>query len=144
MGINLYSLKLVKEKTFRIRDCQSPDLASRIIREMCADKPNEHFVAVFIDGRNQMIGSHVIGQGGIHGISISPRDVFRAAIVANASGLVLGHNHPSGDPTPSQEDISTTLRLIDMGKALGINVVEHIVVSLDGEYSMSEHHLVLF
>jgi DNA repair protein RadC len=92
----------------------------------------EHFAALFLNGHHHVTGAHVIAIGGQHGIgTIEARTVFRAAIAACASALVLGHNHPSGDPAPSPEDIATTAKLMAAGKLLGIPVVDHIIVTWD-------------
>jgi DNA repair protein RadC len=92
----------------------------------------EHFAALFLSGTHQVTGAHVIAVGGQHGIgTIEPRTVFRAAIAACSSALILGHNHPSGDPTPSAEDVATTAKLMAAGKVLGIPIVDHIIVTRD-------------
>ena len=145
MQVNLYSLHLVKDKTFAIRDCSSANAAAKVIEALIADAPNEHMVGVFLDAKNQMIGATVFAQGGQQGLNLVARDVFRAAIVAQASGIVLGHNHPSGDTKPSREDIITTHRLVEAGKLIGCPVVDHVIVGLDAQYwSMMEHNTVQF
>jgi DNA repair protein RadC len=65
---------------------------------------------------------------------VHPREVYKAAILANAAAILCGHNHPSGDPQPSQEDRAITLRLAEAGKLLGINVVDHIIIGSTGKY----------
>jgi DNA repair protein RadC len=102
----------------------------------------EHFAALFLDGHHHVTGANVIAVGGQHHIgTIEPRTVFRAAISACASGVILGHNHPSGDPTPSPEDIATTRALMAAGRVLGIPVVDHIIVTRDSRrwLSMFQH-----
>jgi len=141
MKTNVYSLKLVKDRTvsFPIREASDPKTATTLIRKLIADAPSEHMVVVFLDAHNQVIGTTFAASGGSHGLQLRPKDVFRAAIVAHASAIILGHNHPSGDPTPSGDDLITTHKLIAAGKMLGIPVVDHIVVTMDQSHSMLEH-----
>ena len=145
METNLYTLQMVKDRSFIIRDCSGSNAAAKAIETLIASAPNEFMVAVFLDARNQIIGTTVLAQGGLHGLQPRPRDVFRAAIVAQASSVILGHNHPSGDTTPSRDDILTTERLIRAGELIGCPVVDHVIVGLDAQYwSMHDHKSVEF
>jgi DNA repair protein RadC len=88
----------------------------------------ESFQALLLNTRKRLIRVDVISQGTLDTILVHPREVFRAAIVANAAGVVLVHNHPSGDPTPSEADIKVTRDLIRAGQLLKIEVVDHIII----------------
>jgi DNA repair protein RadC len=101
----------------------------------------EHFAALFLNSIHGITGAHVVSIGGQQGIgTIEPRTVFRAAISACAAALIISHNHPSGDPTPSSPDVATTAHLMAAGKLLGIPVLDHIIVTRDSRrwYSMYE------
>lgn len=144
MTVPVYDVRLVKRRGLRISDANVPDgqVAARVIQSLISDTDREHFVAVFLDGRHNVTGTHVIAIGGQHGIgTIEARTVFRAAIAACASAIVLGHNHPSGDPTPSNEDWNCTRNLVEASKVLGIPIVDHVIVTKDHarQYSMVAH-----
>ena len=99
----------------------------------------ETFVVLFLTVRNTLIAPpHVVAIGTATSVEVHPRDVFRAAIAANAVGIVVLHNHPSGDPTPSAEDIALTRQLKACGQLLKIPVVDHIVVTADSHRSIAE------
>jgi DNA repair protein RadC len=111
--------------------------AARIARPVMLDE-QETFVVLCLTVRNTLIGEpHVIAIGTVTGVEVHPRDVFRAAVAANAAGIVVLHNHPSGDLTPSAEDIQLTRRLKACGDLLGIPVVDHVVVTRDRHGSIT-------
>lgn len=139
---SVYSLKLIKDRSIRfpIREVGEPSEAAALVFKLIADAPSEHMVAIFVDAKNEVIGTTIAVSGGSHGMQVSPKDLFRAAIVANAAGIVLGHNHPSGDPRPSVDDLATTQKLVDVGKLLGVTVLDHVVVAMDrAVWSMFAH-----
>ena len=131
--IPLYEVRLVKaRRPLRLAEptISDAELAARTMHAMLGLTDREHFAALFVNALHQVTGAHVVAIGGQHEITtLEPRTVFRAAIAACASGIILGHNHPSGDPTPSPEDITTTAALMAAGKLLGIPVVDHIIVT---------------
>ncbi len=89
----------------------------------------EHFIVFYLDSRNQKIQREVISVGTLNASLIHPREVFEPAICHSAAQILISHNHPSGDVRPSDDDISVTKRLINAGKILGIEVIDHVVVS---------------
>ena len=105
----------------RLRDCES-----------------EHFHALLLDGRHRVMGEVLVSQGTLTASLVHPRAVFRAAIRRCAAALVLVHNHPSGDPEPSDEDRQVTERLVRAGEVLGIRVLDHVVVAERGYHSFRE------
>jgi DNA repair protein RadC len=116
-------------------------MAARTLHAMLALTDREHFAALFLNSIHRITGAHVVAVGGQQGIgTIEPRTVFRAAISACAAAVIIGHNHPSGDPTPSPPDMATTSHLMAAGKLLGIPVLDHIIVTRDSRrwYSMHE------
>ena len=108
------------------------------------------FVAITINGRNFIIDRHLITIGTVNCCMISPRECFRHAIMDAAVGIILCHNHPSGDPSPSSEDVHITKQLVEAGKILDIKVVDHIVIGkrerqdAKGYVSMRECGVVQF
>ncbi len=102
------------------------------------DLRHERFLAVLLDGRHRVMHDVLISQGTLTSSLVHPREVFRPALREAAAALVLIHNHPSGDPTPSEEDREITRRLVAAGELLGIRVLDHIVVAERGFQSLAE------
>ncbi|MCD7820035.1 MAG: DNA repair protein RadC, partial [Lachnospiraceae bacterium] len=88
----------------------------------------EQVLAVFLDGRGRYLGEETLSTGTVNASLMSPREIFIAALKHNASGLILLHNHPSGDPTPSLQDQNITLRIAENGKLLNIPLIDHIII----------------
>ncbi|MCK9443895.1 MAG: DNA repair protein RadC [Tissierellaceae bacterium] len=102
----------------------------------------EHFRIVLLDTKNQIIVAEEVSVGTLNASIVHPRDVFKAAIKRNANAMILMHNHPSGDPTPSKEDINITRRLIDAGNLIGIKVLDHIIIGDNRYVSFKEKNLI--
>lgn len=102
----------------------------------------EHFVVFYLDVRNQIIQKEIISIGILNSSLVHPREVFEPAVKHLAAQIIISHNHPSGDVNPSEEDLELTKRLIDAGKILGIEVVDHVIVSSETFYSLKEHNLL--
>lgn len=102
------------------------------------DLKREHFVCVYLNARNQILKTETISIGSLNSSLVHPREVFQPAINFSAASMILGHNHPSGDVTPSKEDISLTRRMVEAGELLGIEVVDHLIVSSDRFISLKE------
>jgi DNA repair protein RadC len=98
----------------------------------------ERFFVVFLDGRHRVLGEEMVSQGTLTASLVHPREVFRPALRASAAALILVHNHPSGDPTPSAEDRAVTERLAEAGEILGVRVLDHVVVAERGYVSLRE------
>ena len=96
----------------------------------------EEVHAVFLDTQRGLISSELIGKGNLNGVGMCVREVFRIAVKVNAAGIILAHNHPSGDPSPSTDDIDTTRRLLECGQMIGIELIDHIVVGRGLSISM--------
>ena len=96
--------------------------------ERLKDKKEEHFYVLILNTQNYIIDEQLVSKGILDASIIHPREIFRPAIKNSASKIVLVHNHPSGDPTPSQEDLEITKKLINIGEGLGIKVVDSVVV----------------
>jgi DNA repair protein RadC len=99
---------------------------------------HERFVVVLLDGRHRVLGEEMVSQGTLTASLVHPREVFRPALRQSAAAVILVHNHPSGDPTPSAEDRAVTERLCQAGEILGIRVLDHVVVAERGYVSLRE------
>jgi len=106
----------------------TPERVADLLREDNRLHSVEHFQVVLLNTRRKLIRVERISQGTLDTILVHPREVFKLAIAANASGLVLVHNHPSGDPTPSEADIKVTRDLIRAGQLLKIEVLDHVII----------------
>jgi len=106
------------------------------------DHKKEHFVIFYLDSRNQEIKREIISVGSLNANLVHPREVFEPAVRHLAAQVILAHNHPSGDPEPSEDDLEITKRLTESGKILGIEVVDHIIVVKNGFLSFKEKNLI--
>ena len=113
---------------------QVVDLARTVI----GDDPREHFVAIYLDGRHKVVAVHDVSIGTGNGAPVHPKEVFLPAIHLAAEAIVVAHNHPSGDPTPSVEDRTVTERLKQAGELLGIQVLDHVVLGQDRYFSFAD------
>ena len=114
----------------------SADVARRCAR--LASEPDEVFVAVAVNSRNRVLGEWVVARGWESGVNLTPRQVFTLLVKESASRVVLVHNHPSGDPTPSAEDIRFTSQILEAARTLSIRVLDHVIVAADGAVSLRE------
>lgn len=101
-----------------------------------ASLEQEQLRVVMLDTKNQVIATKMVYQGSVNSASIRTAELFRDAVRNNAVGIVLAHNHPSGDPTPSSADVSVTLELVKAGELLQIKVIDHLVIGLGRHVSM--------
>jgi len=102
----------------------------------------EHFVIFYLDSRNQEIKREIISVGSLNANLVHPREVFEPAVRNLAAQIILAHNHPSGDPEPSEDDLEITKRLVESGKILGIEVIDHIIITKTGFMSFKEKGLI--
>ena len=105
-----------------------PTAVADLLREECRPYTVEHFYALLLDTRRRLLRKVALTRGTLDAAIVHPRDVFRHAVAANASAVVLVHNHPSGDPTPSKADITVTRDLIRAGRLLKIEVLDHVIL----------------
>lgn len=117
------------------------DIANIFIPEM-GSLESEHFKVVFLDSKNRIICSKTIFIGTLNESVVHPREIFKNAILENSANIILIHNHPSGDLTPSKEDLKTTRELVKCGEILGINVLDHIVIAENSFLSFLEEDLL--
>ena len=102
----------------------------------------EHFMAITLDGSSRVINTHIISIGTLNQSIVHPREVFYPAIKDKSAAIIIAHNHPSGQLSPSAADKQVTTRLKDAGKLIGIDVVDHIILTPDGYYSFQDEGLL--
>jgi DNA repair protein RadC len=117
------------------------DVAQLLIPEMRYLQV-EHVVALFLNTKNGVIAQETIYIGGLFSSILHPRELFKAGIKRSCASIIVVHNHPSGNPTPSPEDIQITKRLVESGNIIGIDVLDHVIIGGDQFYSLKEHGLI--
>lgn len=126
-------------KDFDIKDPQS---VVKAIRASIKDKAKEHFKLILLNARNKIIGISTISIGSLNASIVHPREVFKDAIIHGAYSVVLAHNHPSGDTEPSEDDLMITKKLVESGKILGVEVIDHLIICKNNFYSFKERGLI--
>ncbi|MFC4403969.1 RadC family protein [Gracilibacillus xinjiangensis] len=132
-GVNLLAAIELGKRIQQYQDkeryiIRSPDDgANYLMEEMCKLK-QEHFVVLFLNTKNQVIHRQTIFMGSLNASIVHPREIFREAVKRSSASIICAHNHPSGDPSPSQEDIQVTKRLVESGKVIGIELLDHIII----------------
>lgn len=106
------------------------------------DRKKEHFVVLYLNARNQLIHKETVSIGTLNANIVHPREVFQPAIAHSAASIVLVHNHPSGDTSPSTDDIQLTERMIKAGELMGIDVLDHVIVGQRDFFSLKDKHVV--
>ncbi|OGO24571.1 MAG: hypothetical protein A2Z28_07150 [Chloroflexi bacterium RBG_16_51_9] len=107
---------------------KTPDEVVNLIKGRLKDKKKEHFLAILLDTRSQLIKVAPISVGSLDSSIVHPREVFKEALSASAASVIFVHNHPSGDPAPSADDIKLTKRLVQAGEIMGIEVLDHVII----------------
>ena len=130
-----YKSILVRDKKIETdtKFINSSDDANKLLQSYLNGVDREHFVVILLNRKNGIIGINTVSVGDLSSSIVHPREVFKPAIVAGAASIIVAHNHPSGDPAPSRDDINVTKRLKEAGDILGINVLDHIIIG-DGCY----------
>lgn len=126
-GIELGKRIASKPKAARAMIRSSEDVAGIFMEELRYEK-REHFKALLLNSKGELLSVETISVGELTAAPVHPREVFNKAVRKSAAAIIFVHNHPSGDPTPSKEDVETTQRLVSCGKLLGIQVVDHVVI----------------
>jgi len=112
--------------------------AARVLVPQFGSKPVEHFGVMLLDTKHHVLKTTLISVGTLDASIVHPREVFREATIAGAFGIILFHNHPSGDPKPSKDDVALTRRLIDAGELMGITVIDHLILAERGFRSLRD------
>ncbi|WAM22651.1 MAG: DNA repair protein RadC (plasmid) [Candidatus Methanoperedens sp.] len=116
----------------------SPEDVYRRLYPTMRESKKEHFVELCLDTKNQVIREDTVSIGSLNANIVHPREVFRTALIESAAHIIVSHNHPSGDPTPSSEDIEITKKLVETGKIMGIDVLDHVIIGDGRHFSMKE------
>lgn len=136
-------VSVVREKApqayeFPQRAIRGADDVVSLLQSLIGQQTREHFVAIYLDARHRTIGVHVVSVGSAESSQVHPREVFTPAVHLSACALIVAHNHPSGDETPSADDRQVTERLRDAGELLGIELLDHVVLGDARFYSFAE------
>ena len=106
------------------------------------NKTREHLAALYLNARNEMVHKKHLFVGTLNANLVHPREIFEQALSSNAASVILVHNHPSGDPEPSQADLEITKRLLEAGKIMGIDILDHIIITKTKVFSFKERKLI--
>ncbi len=115
------------------RAMNTPRESASALMTALQDEPGEVFAILCLSTKHRVLAYHEVSRGTLDATLVHPREVFKVALLANAAAIILSHNHPSGDPNPSVDDVQLTRRLVDAGALLGVDVLDHIIVG-DGRY----------
>ena len=129
----------IDEESF---DIKNPEAVFKLISSSIKDKAKEHFKLILLNSRNKKIGFSTISIGTLTTSLVHPREVFKDAITHSAASVILCHNHPSGDPEPSEDDLKITRKLAESGKILGVEVMDHIIIGKTNFFSFREKGLI--
>ena len=131
--VNIVRLQMVKECSvlYKNRVIRSPEDGYELFKQFLGDVDREHFVVACLDTKNQPTALNVCHVGSLNSFIVHPREVMKPAVLSNAAGILIGHNHPSGNPEPSQEDINVTKSLKEVGEIMGIDLLDHIILGED-------------
>jgi DNA repair protein RadC len=132
----MHELKVVRERRVgygKARSIKGSVDVYQVFKERMEQTDREEFLVLLLNGKSKMIGFNTVSIGTVTASLVHPREVFKPAILGNAVQIILVHNHPSGDPIPSAEDIEITKRLRATGEVMGIKVMDHIIIGC-GQY----------
>ena len=136
------SKRASSETLYTMLNASDPNVVAKYLNEKIGHKKQEHFVVLFLDTKNQLIKEETIFIGSLNSSVIHAREVFKAAIANSSAKIILSHNHPSSNCIPSEQDIRATNVLVDTGKVVGIEVLDHIIVGGNNFFSFAQHQLL--
>lgn len=148
INISTYSLRVVKESSGRYdidsKILSNPRVAVNLVNSVMEldSRTEELLVLCTLDTKNKVTGLFTVSQGSLCNSIVHPREIFKRALLQNSANIILLHNHPSGDPTPSREDINITERIKGAGEIIGIKLLDHIIIGNDCYVSLKEKALV--
>ena len=148
-SISVYRISLVKDESVSFENARlaNSQQAQALIQNLILTKgqpDREQFVVALLNAKNEMIGLNIVSVGGLSSASVSPREVLKTAILANSAAMILAHNHPSNDLEPSPDDIAVTRKIIRAADIVGIQVHEHLIISMDDSryYSFADQGII--
>ncbi|QER41987.1 DNA repair protein RadC [Thermodesulfobacterium sp. TA1] len=136
--INEVARRYLKTKALKTEYLRSPQEVYEYLRYELQNLDREVLKVLFLDAKSKVLGVETLFEGTLHESAVYPREIFKKTLEKKALSIVLVHNHPSGDPTPSREDLVLTKRLILAGELLQIKVLDHVIIGKNGYYSMAE------
>jgi DNA repair protein RadC len=141
----MYRVSLIKDQTveFETTKMDQAKIAHAAIQKLILTRGNpdrEQFCIAMLNAKNRIIGFNIVSTGSITAVTVAPREVFKAAILANADALILAHNHPSNDLIPSGADLDITQNIVSLAYMLGIRVLEHLIINMEDDkyYSLAD------
>ena len=144
-----FRVTLVKDRQLPFDTCRLSNSAQaqpliKSLIETHGQSDREQFCVILLNAKNVIIGLNIVSTGSLSSAQVCPREVLKPAILASASAMILSHNHPSGDLSPSPEDLALTGKLIQACYIVGIQVHEHLIISMhdDGYYSFADHGII--
>ncbi len=147
--VSAYRISLVRDErvSFGPQTVYNPTDAQRYLQDMIrkmGQPDREQFCVLMLNAKNFTIGMNIVSIGGLSSAPVYPKEVLKPAILSNAAALILGHNHPSGDLTPSTSDKDVTKRIVRAADIIGIVVHEHLIINMDDDqyFSFAEHGLI--
>lgn len=142
--VQMVSVKLARGASLmdEKRNITSPDDAHQLFRQFSPEVDREHFVVLCLDTKSQPTAIHTCHMGSLNASVVHPREVLKSAILAHACSVIVAHNPPSNDPTPSSEDIEVTKRLTEAAKIIGIELLDHVIVCDESFVSLKEEGYV--
>ena len=139
---------MIKVKSLEVREIEytydkrpkisGMDDVIKAVKPLIADPNKEFFIALYLNTKNGIIKQEVVSVGSLSANVVHPREVFRTACILSASSIIVAHNHPSGDPAPSREDIEITKKLAEAGKMIGIELLDHVILGQNRNYGFKE------
>ena len=139
----VYETLTVNDQNAQYQDAQLSS-STEVVRlfDFLARETKEHFWAVHLDSKNKLLCLDPISTGSLNASIVHPREVFKSVLLSSAAALLLVHNHPSGDPTPSAEDREITMRLKEASELLGIRLLDHVIIGDGRHYSFADQGLL--
>ena len=143
--INIVSIRMIRESSilYSSRKIGTPKEAAELGRIFLEDSDREQLIVCCLDTKNQPTSISVVSVGSVNSSIVHPREIMKCAILSNSSSIIMMHNHPSGDPTPSTEDINVSKRIFEASKLLGIELIDHIIIGREERFvSLKEKGLL--
>ena len=144
MNINYYRCALVKEREIEYT-IEDPDGVVRLAKSLnLTGAAEEYLYLLCLNTKGKVMGVHEVAHGSLHMAAAHPREIFKRALLNNAASVIVMHNHPSGDVNPSHDDLEITRRLVECGALLSVPIVDHVIISESGSYSIRANDRELF